>query len=268
MNKGDLSITLRKVGLMHLTDNLRYLFFKVKNNRKNKLFLKNNPNSKLPPDYYIYEAFQLNYEEYLTKSYETSEWIISYYEKHKGVKPETILDWGCGPGRIIRHLPDILGERAKIFGTDYNKRSIEWCKNNLKGIEFNHNNLEAVLPYESNLFDFIFGISIFTHLSKELHYKWIKELTRTTKKGGILFFTTHGNAFKQKLTDKELKKFIEGDIVIRGYVKEGHRTFTAYHPIKFMQNLFSSNGLKVIQHVEQESNNGKAQQDIWLLEKI
>ncbi len=267
MNKGNLSIFLRKFGLMQLTDNIRFYYFKFKNRKKNNEFRIKNPDSVLPPDYYIYEAFQLNYEEYLTKSKNTAEWLLNYYRNHRNNNPVVVLDWGCGPGRIIRHLPAFLGKDSRIYGTDYNKKSIEWCKSHLKGIEFNHNSLVAKLPYEDVFFDFIFGISIFTHLSEEKHLEWTKELARILKKGGIMFFTTHGEAFQGKLSKKELEKFVEGKLVIRGHVKEGHRTFTAYHPAKYMYRLFTSNKLTVLEHIEQKSNNGRPQQDIWLLEK-
>ncbi len=267
MNKGDLSNLLRKLGLMRWTDDLRYHYFKFKNRKKNRAFLKKNPEAVLPPDYAIYEAFQLNYEEYLTKSKETAEWILGYYIKHKKSNPKTVLDWGCGPGRIIRHLPGILGKESKIYGTDYNIDSINWCKKNLQGVAFNHNTIEAALPYENDFFDFIFGISIFTHLSAEKHVEWTAELTRILKKGGRMFFTTHGRAFTGKLSKHEREQFNNGNLVVRGKVTEGHRTYSAYHPASYLNQLFTSNHLKVVEHTEQQSNNGKPQQDIWLLEK-
>ena len=267
MNKAYLSIILRKSHLMHFTDKLRYYYFKSKNWKKNREFIKKNSNSILPPDYYIYESFQLNYKEYFTKSKNSAEWVLNFYKKYKHDNPTTVLDWGCGPGRIIRHLPQMLNEDSKIYGTDYNKKSIDWCINNINGIQFNHNTLDALLPYEDNYFDFIFGISIFTHLSKEKHIEWTKELTRVLKKDGIMFFTTHGNAFKHKLTKRELNTFNKGELVLRGDVKEGHRTYTAYHPKKYLEQLFVSNNNIVLDHIEQESTNNKAQQDIWILKK-
>ncbi len=268
MTKGDISLLLRKLHLMQAVDKLRFYYFKIKYRKKNKDFLKKHPDAVLPPDYYIYEAFQLNYEEYLTKSKESAQWILNFYIKHKNREPETILDWGCGPGRIIRHLPGLLSPSSKIYGTDYNAKSIEWCKNNLKGIDFNKNSIEALLPYNDNHFDFIFGISIFTHLSEQKHNEWIEELTRILKPGGLMMFTTHGNDFKRKLNKQERDIFDSGNIVVRGNVKEGHRTYTAYHPEKYLERLFTGHGLKVVEHSAPETPAGKPQQDVWILEKL
>jgi ubiquinone/menaquinone biosynthesis C-methylase UbiE len=268
MTKGDISILLRKLHLMQAVDKLRFYYFKIKHRKKNREFLQKHPEAALPPDYYIYEAFQLNYEEYLTKSKKTAQWILDFYIKHKKREPEKVLDWGCGPGRIIRHLPALLPASSKIYGTDYNAKSIEWCKNNLKGIDFNKNSIDAILPYNDNYFDYIFGISIFTHLSAQKHAEWIEELTRVLKPGGLMMLTTHGNDFRVKLSKKELAAFDAGNIVVRDKVKEGHRTYTAYHPAEYMEKLFTGQGLKILEHVSPETISGKPQQDVWILEKL
>jgi SAM-dependent methyltransferase len=249
---------------MHAVDRARYLYFKLKNRNKNKGFLKANPKVKLPSDYLIYESFQLDYTEYYTKSRETAKWLLAYFSKYISLKNVKILDWGCGPGRIIRHMPELLDKGCEIYGSDYNLKSINWCKSNLPGISFNHNTLDAKLPYKKDFFDIIFGISIFTHLSEEMHYKWFNELYRILKPGGILFLTTHGDIFKEKLTKQEKNVFEQNKLVVRGKVKEGHRTFTAYHPTEFMKELFGK--MEIIEHVAGASN-GKPQQDIWIVRK-
>src|SRR3989304_7134195 len=43
---------------------------------------------------------------------------------------EAILDFGCGVGRVMRHLHHING--PCLFGTDYNQDLIAWCHKNLK----------------------------------------------------------------------------------------------------------------------------------------
>ncbi len=265
MNKGDVSHFLRRLGLMHLTDRMRYYYYKFKNKRKNSNFKKNHPDVKLPPDYFIYESFQIDYEEYYLKSRNSAQWILSFLKKYNPDSPYKILDWGCGPGRIIRHLPDFLDDKSKVFGTDYNAASIDWCKTNLPDIDFNLNGLEAELPYDNNFFDYIYGISIFTHLSEKMHFEWIEELYRVLKPGGILMLTLHGDAFIPKLSKAELADYRSGKIVVRGNVKEGHRTFAAFHPKGFTDKLF--NRFDVLEHVAQQANTGKPQQDIWIVRK-
>jgi len=127
--------------------------------------------------------------------------------------------------------------------------------------------LSATLPYEDNFFDIIYGISIYTHLSEELHYEWHRELSRVLNVGGIMFLTTQGDPFKAKLTTKELQQYEKGELVVRGDTKEGHRTFSAFHPPIFMQKLFQN--MKIETHIVSQPEKGKwLPQDIWIIRKI
>ncbi len=268
MKKGYISVLLRKLRLMHLADWIRYHLKRTVNRKLNKQFRKNNPSVKLPPDYLIYESFQIDYEKYYTDSLETAKWLLNHFEKHIALKNVTILDWGCGPGRIIRHFPDLLeGKECRFLGTDYNQKSIDWCAQNLTGIEFNKNSLQAQLPYENESVDIIYGISIFTHLSEKLHFEWYNELYRVLKPNGILFLTTHGEACKIKMTHYEVAEFDKNNLIVRGNVKEGHRTFCTYHPKGFMKNLFSN--ATILEHIEGELDPVTLvpAQDIWIIRK-
>jgi SAM-dependent methyltransferase len=266
MKKGQVSNILRKYRLIYLTDCVRFYIQRFRNRKINREFRKNNPLVKLPEDYLIYESFQLNYEKYYTESIETAQWIVNLINKHIELKDRKILDWGCGPGRVIRHLPAVIGNGCSYYGTDYNARSIEWCAKNISEVHFNTNSLEAKLPYENNFFDVIYGISIFTHLSEQLHQEWFNELFRILKSGGIMFFTTQGDLFKTKLTDAEVAEYNEGKLIVRGKVKEGHRTYSAFQPAEFMENLFRN--AKILEHIIPAHEEGRAiPQDIWIIQK-
>lgn len=266
MKKGQISNFLRRIGLIYFTDYVRYYIQKFKNRKLNKDFKLKNPDVKLPPDYLIYKSFQINYQKYYTESIETAKWLTDHFKKHIDLKEKRILDWGCGPGRIIRHLPNVIGGNCEYFGTDYNEKSIDWCSKNLPNIQFNKNSLNAQLPYDDNLIDIIYGISIFTHLSEQLHYDWYNELYRVLKPNGILFLTTQGDNFMSKLTDLELSKYNKGELVIRGKVKEGHRTYSAFHPQDFMQKLFRN--VEILEHIKTKPENKKGlPQDIWIVKK-
>ena len=266
MKKGQISNALRQLRLIYWTDWLRYYYERYKNRNSNKDFKRNNPNVKLPPDYLLYESFQIDYERYYTASRDTARDIVNSFKKYIDLKDKKILDWGCGPGRVIRHLPSIVGNGCAYYGTDYNQKSIDWCSKNLPEISFNRNTLEAKLPYDDNFFDVIYGISIFTHLSEQLHYDWYQELYRVLKPDGIMLLTTQGNNFKVKLIDSELSKYNDGELVVRGKVKEGHRTFSAFHPIGFIKKLFEN--VEVLEHVEIKPPKGSwVPQDTWIIKK-
>ena len=255
------------MGLALYLDHVRYLFFKLKNLRANLAFRKQHPTIKLPPDYLMYESFRLDFKAYLTGGREVAEWLINHFRRHvPKLEHLSVLDWGCGPGRVVRHLPDLL-PACDIYGTDYNQQSIQWCRKNLPGITFLQNDLLPPIPAEAEQFDIIYGISILTHLSEPNHHKWLTELMRVLKPGGILFLTTHGDAFQNKLSAEELKIYRDDQLVIRSKVKEGHRVFGAFHPPGYTRTLFGQFG-KIATFIPGKYVAGKyPEQDIWILRK-
>lgn len=111
----------------------------------------------------------------------------------------TILDFGCGCGRAIRALA-ILLPNCELHGTDIDKEAIEWLKSTYPKIaEFSVSPHFPPTVYEDQVFDFIFGISVFTHLPEEMQFQWLSELNRIIKPGGYAIMTTHGEKHYSKL---------------------------------------------------------------------
>ncbi|MDR6515641.1 class I SAM-dependent methyltransferase [Chryseobacterium camelliae] len=262
--KAEISNLLRRLNLLFLADKLRFYIYKNKNKSKNKTFQSQYPNFVFPPDYLMYESFNINYESYYKSGKSTAERFVGILKKYTSVETPHILDWGCGPARVVRHMSDFLSG-CQVYATDYNENSIAWNKSNINNVTFNLNGLKAELPYENGFFDFVYGISIFTHLSEQLHDDWKNELTRVLKKGGILLLSLQGNLFKMILTEKEVRKFENGKLVVRGNVKEGHRTYSAFHPDEYVEQLFSD--FEVMEHIPSFMNNGRPEQDIWIFRK-
>lgn len=263
--KAKLSKLLRKYNLLFIADKFRFWINANKNRQKNQEFSRKHPDFIFPPDYLMYESFQINYESYYNSGKSAAEWLVNTAGRYTDFNNVKILDWGCGPARIIRHFPSIVPKNCELYATDYNKNSIEWNIKNIKGVEFNLNGLKAELPYQDDFFDFIYGISIFTHLSEQLHYDWKNELSRVLKKDGILLLSLQGNFFKTILTPQEIEDFDKGKLVVRGKVKEGHRTYSAFHPDEFVKKLFAD--FEVLEHIDSYNNNGRPEQDIWVLRK-
>jgi ubiquinone/menaquinone biosynthesis C-methylase UbiE len=266
MNTGKLTFWIRSLGLMHSFDILKYWTIKTLNRAKNKRFLEKNPNVALPPDYLIFESFKLDYEKYFVGGKESAAWLKQEISPFLEPRNLTILDWGCGPARILRHLPDVFDHSCTFFGTDYNEKSIKWCQEHLKGISFSKNNLTPPLSFDAEKFDVIYGISIFTHLSAANHTPWFDELNRVLKKEGILLLTTHGNAFKAIMTEKEIQEFDNNQLVIRDNVVEGHRVFATFHPPLFMKTLFESH-CDILLHKPGKRETWGLNQDLWILRK-
>jgi len=256
---------IRKLRLMQGFDKFYFLFNKIRFNKKNRRFKKEHPLVKLPPDYTMYEAYQLDYENYFNDGNDTAAWIAAQLSDYVSFDDKKILDWGCGPARIVRHLPALL-PHSKIYGSDYNVNTITWCKENIPDIEFITNRLEPPFPVTNDFFDIVYALSVFTHLSKQNHTKWMNELFRMIKPGGIFLITTQGNAFLDKLTKNERQQFLEGEIVIRSDVKEGHRSFSAFQPEKFIQSVISTQW-RVLKFVQGTIQNWGPEQDTWILEK-
>ena len=266
MNKAKLSNVLRQLKLIYLTDLIRFRIQKFKNQKANTAFKIEYPDVKLPPDYLMYESFQMNYDKYFNGGLKMAKQLAHHFKKHIELKEKCVLDWGCGPGRIIRHMPEVINNNCEFFGTDYNEKSIKWCSENLPKIKFNKNELTAHLPYKDNYMDVIYGISIFTHLSEQMHYDWFNELYRVLKPNGIMLLSMQGDNFKIKLSDDELTAYNKGRIVVRGNVKEGHRTYSAFHPKPFVESLFKD--VEILEHIVQTSDDKNwVPQDFWIIKK-
>lgn len=268
MIKRKLKYILTFLGLLPLVEKINFNFKKFQYKNINAQFLKENPTVILPPDFYMYETFGLNYSSFYCESIDTAKWIIAHFGEYEEIKHKHILDWGCGAGRVIRHLPKLIDSTNRVYGTDYNEKYVKWCGKNLDNVEIRSNHLNPPLPFEADFFDLIYSISIFTHLSEKMHSRWMTELNRVSKIGAKILITVHGDCFKIKLSKGERELFNNGNIIVHSYKKEGNRLFAAYQPPTFFKKLVVKKGFKIVKHIEGKVRNNKPQQDVWILEKI
>jgi SAM-dependent methyltransferase len=158
----------------------------------------------------------------------------------EGVRVESltaVLEFGCGCGRILRHWHSVQG--PQLHGVDYNVRLIEWCRESLPFARFSTNTLYPPLSYRDGMFDCVYAISVFTHMSEELQALWVKELKRIVRPGGYLLFTTHGESFRKTLTTPEREAFTAGDLVVRYAGASGMNLCRAFHPEAYVRQRMS-----------------------------
>jgi SAM-dependent methyltransferase len=96
------------------------------------------------------------------------------------------LDFGCGSGRIARHLTD----RVELTGVDVDADAVAWCAQHLRG-DFRVIDPKPPLPFADATFDVAYAVSVFTHLDEQPQFEWLAELRRVLKPGGRLVASTH-----------------------------------------------------------------------------
>jgi SAM-dependent methyltransferase len=259
--------TIRKMGLLPLVEKLRTFSTIIKYHFKNKKFLLENPNFSIPPQALAYDAYSApDWNFYKKSGEETAVFLrdisIKYLQDLPSIK---ILEWGCGPGRVVRHIPLFFPSNANTYASDYNEATVKWCKQNILNVEFLLNDLRPPLKLGSNFFDFIYSISVFTHLSEENSHQWIAELYRIAKPGGILVISTNGDSRQKFMLNHELKAYLENGILIRGNVEEGKKMFWACHSPNYLkEKLFKK--FEVLDFVG--AGFPHTGQDCWILRKL
>jgi SAM-dependent methyltransferase len=257
---------LRSLGLMRWVDSFYFQFNRLRYKKHNQRFLLHHPDFAVPPEYMLFEAYRLDYKAYYQDGKNTAKWLKDLTADLLPAGLLSILEWGCGPARIIRHLPDVF-PGAQIYGTDYNSQTIDCCRAHIKGVDFRTNDLYPPLSFDPGIFQLVYALSVLTHLSEENHHKWLDELYRVVSTGGILLLTTQGEAFLPKLSSTEKKEFLEGRLVLRGKVVEGHRTYSAFQPPSYMRSYFSGRW-KILRFIAGGQQSWGPEQDTWIVQKM
>ncbi|MFH0929691.1 MAG: class I SAM-dependent methyltransferase [Candidatus Moraniibacteriota bacterium] len=179
-------------------------------------------------------------DSYLYIGKKSSEDILSALAKiGKNMRSfEKILDFGCGSGRTLINFFELYPE-IKFFGTDIDPEAISWCQKNLRFAQFSTNKHLPELAYPPATFDFVYAVSVFTHLDEDFQYKWLEELKRVTKPGGIMLLTFHGEHCWQNLEKEEIEELknkgflFRKPFLLKGILPDWYQT--AFHSEKYIR---------------------------------
>lgn len=172
----------------------------------------------------------------------------------------SLLDFGCGCGRVLRHFMD---DGVALCGSDLNPELIGWNRSNLSPARFEVNGLAPPLPFSGQEFGMVYALSVFTHLPETLQRPWLQELSRVLRPGGHLVFSTHGARYLDQMTTDERNLFQAGRLVVRYEDRAGTNTCGAYHPEDYVRSQLPS-ALRVVDFIP-EGALGNPHQDLWLV---
>ncbi len=113
----------------------------------------------------------------------------------------TVLDFACGPARVLQHL-HLRNPRQQLYGADVDPEAIAWCREHLDYGSFECNDALPPLPYSSAKFDFIYALSVFSHLEQDMQRSWLSEMTRLLRPEGAFYLTFSGHYVFDKYKDE------------------------------------------------------------------
>jgi SAM-dependent methyltransferase len=256
---------LRQARLLPVAEQARFLAVAMRSWRRNRGFALGMDNFVPPPAWILYDASGgIDYRAYYNSGKASAGAIARLALPY--LKPDCaarILEWGCGPARIVQHIPGAFAAvKPAVYATDYNGRTISWCRNAIQSVSFEMHGLSPPLPFEDASFDLVYCVSVFTHLSENAHYEWLKELRRVVAPGGVVMMTVHGDKFQRNLFPAEKSAYRNGQLVVRGAVKEGSRIYSSYHSPAFMQNFLGASN--IVLHEPHPDPSISGGQDVWI----
>ncbi|MCD6347932.1 MAG: class I SAM-dependent methyltransferase [Bacteroidales bacterium] len=119
---------------------------------------------------------------------------------------QTIIDYGCGPGRYIRKASELAGSQGKVYAVDIHEMAID-CVRKIK----KRKKLDNVYPVKANKYfapiqentaDLIYALDIFHMIGNPNEF--LNELHRLVKPNGIVILED-GHQKRSKTLNKVRK---------------------------------------------------------------
>ncbi|MGI8428670.1 MAG: class I SAM-dependent methyltransferase [Solirubrobacteraceae bacterium] len=107
------------------------------------------------------------------------------------------LDFGCGSGRVLPHLA-ALAPDALCSGCDVDSDAINWASRHRPELDWSISSCDPPLAFAAQSFDLVYSISVFSHLDEHAQDRWLSEVRRILRPGGVALLSVHGqHAFAQ-----------------------------------------------------------------------
>lgn len=167
-----------------VTDNFRF----SKCNKCKHVYLNPRPtplslNLIYPSNYGNYSNSQKFSIPFAVKSYFEYQFIKNLFKT--GNEPTSILDVGCGDGRLLNIIKKTVSDKCKLEGIEISDHASNNAQK--KGFDVITGSIESI-NLEPNKYDYIFMIQVIEHLHMPVNS--IIKLKNSLKKGGIIVIET------------------------------------------------------------------------------
>lgn len=174
-----------------------------------------------------------------------------------------LLDFGCGTGRTLAWL---RRTGPRLHGRDRDPDCVAWCREQLSDASVEQNEPAPPLPFPDDEFDLVYGVSVFTHLCEDEQDRWLDELRRVTRPGGMGLFSFHGPSLAGSLSAEHRRRLRANGILalpVRGLWGLFPSYYNSYHTHEYVRARWSRFG--EVREVTQRGMNGH--QDLAVLIK-
>jgi len=120
-----------------------------------------------------------------------------------------VLEFASGYGRVTRHLKGALPQ-ADITASDIHPAACAFIRERL-GVKAMESAVDPAALSVGGPYDFVFVLSLFSHLPDRTFAAWLAALCRVLAPGGILLFTTHGDRSRKRMAGLDRSEGESGD---------------------------------------------------------
>ncbi len=140
----------------------------------------------------------------------------------------SVLDLGCGSARVLPHVA-ALAPGARCAGCDVDANAIGWAARHHPELEWRVSRAEPPLPFEGRSFELVYSISVLSHLDEAAQDRWLEEVRRVLKPGGVALLSVHGpHAFEQFRTGRVRTAWCPPGAFARAPLGPGEFVFEPY----------------------------------------
>jgi SAM-dependent methyltransferase len=204
--------------------------------------------------------------------------FLGYFKDLANLKPdESVLEVGCGVGRVALPLTSYLSDNGNYKGFDIVPEWITWCSRNISlrypNFEFTCADVfngtynpggkltpsEFDFPYQAGSFDFLIATSVFTHLVPKDVEHYLVEIKRVLQPAGrclLTFFLLNSESIPLVESKRSFPAFPNQYGLYRTVNKDTPEIGVAYEE-SFVRQSLGSAGLTLIEPIHYGSWSGR-----------